>query len=376
MRASYLGIILIFVMSLVVGSFQTDASLPRPSTIFPPEQPEHYQMSSNSSDDTKYRSFRYLHRPVTQKISKPRYRYPGEALKFINRHYPTLVEAVFEIGKNYSLSRWAANFGAKDGKTMGDEVYGLFHEHHFAGIAVEAASRWEKDLKMNLPAKNISKVFDFVSPQNCEHLLVEAGVPRSPDALKMDIDSFDGPVLLACVKRIRPKIIFAEINPWVPPPFGYAMQWTNVPGALPGSTVGDASMKDKGIGVSLAWLDAKLSPRGYNLIGLRGYHEPDTYGCDAIWVAEEYDVFGDIPHDALQVWQNWDAVAGDNYLRFHTKSKTGNDIFIDDSRRWLERWLQSDGFAEADIFMDIWNTLTTHNKNLGVPFRGFTLDVY
>ena len=95
-----------------------------------------------------------------------------------------------------------------------------------------------------------------------------------------------------------------------------------------------------------------------------------------MWVAGEYDVFGDIPRNAIQVWRNWDTVAGDRYLQFHTKSKSGNEVLITDSRRWLERWLESDGLAEADILRDIWNTLTTHVKELGVPFRGMTLDVY
>ena len=293
-----------------------------------------------------------------------------EAFRFLS-----LTEAVMKIDSVYpgTLTRYAANLGAKDGKTMGDEVYELFNKHHFAGIAVEADARWNEQLRAVLPAENISKVLDFVTPTNCVSLLNDAHLPFNFDALKIDIDSYDAPVLLACLQGFRPKLIFAEVNPWVPPPFMYSLMW-GAPTAAAGTTVGDARNRDKGIGASLAFFDSKLQRIGYKLVQMRGYHATGETGVDAMWVLNELDVFGTYPRDPVSIWHSWESVAGQRYLEMHKDIGSGQDKYIVDARRWFHSWLESNCTNQDILLHEIWETMSNHSAHIGQSRRGIILD--
>lgn len=111
MRATNVGVVLIFVGSLILGGFQ--ARHVGGNNLFPYKT---FDIDDKSNCSNERLVFHCPELPTAQGLATPRYQYPGEAFKLKNTYYPTLVEAVLEVGKNHNLSRWAANFGAKDVK--------------------------------------------------------------------------------------------------------------------------------------------------------------------------------------------------------------------------------------------------------------------
>lgn len=119
-------------------------------------------------------------------------------------------------------NRYAVNIGAGDGIGCNDPVYPLYQQG-FGGLAIEADDNAE--LAQNLPSDAITKVLGtFVTPINAASLLSEHGCPQTPDFFKLDIDGYDGPVLLEILRAgYRPKVMQIEINPEIPPPIEFAV---------------------------------------------------------------------------------------------------------------------------------------------------------
>ena len=125
-------------------------------------------------------------------------------------------------------SRFAINIGAKDGR-KNDPVYELLAQG-FGGVAFEGDPAVEAALRTNLANANISEgvriSWGFVTPQDVAPRLAALGTPRSPDSLKLDIDSFDLDVLSAVLNAgFRPKVVMVEINPDYPPPIVFAQRY-------------------------------------------------------------------------------------------------------------------------------------------------------
>jgi len=105
-----------------------------------------------------------------------------------------------------SVNRFAANFGANDGKTS-DPVAALYHAG-WGGLAVELENIHCSKLEHNLGSTNASLKCPLgVNPANVQALLEEARAPLEMDYLKVDIDSYDCDVLAAILAAgYRPKV--------------------------------------------------------------------------------------------------------------------------------------------------------------------------
>lgn len=114
------------------------------------------------------------------------------------------------------------NIGAHDGQTD-DPLFEYARQINATGIAVERdPDRCERH-QQALPA--VKMVCSEVTPQNVLGLvsdLVETP-PVWLDVLKVDIDSYDCPVLEALLGRLNARIILMEVNPSIPPPYQWAM---------------------------------------------------------------------------------------------------------------------------------------------------------
>lgn len=120
-------------------------------------------------------------------------------------------------------ARFVVNVGSHDGKRWGDPCFELY-QAGWNGIAIDAGAF--PDIDVNLPQPGIDKLMEtFVTPDNIEALLIGARCPREFDLLKVDIDSFDGPVLRAALRSFRPSVVHVEVNPEIPPPLSFAIDY-------------------------------------------------------------------------------------------------------------------------------------------------------
>lgn len=146
----------------------------------------------------------------------------GELEFCVELFAPHLFALTINAAFSRFATRYAVNLGAGDGVSCNDPVYPLY-QAGYAGLAVEGGD--DPALEANLPSPNVCKLLGTViTPANAAALLESAGCPQSPDLLKVDLDGYDGPVLLEILKAgYRPKVIQAEVQPEVPPPLEFAV---------------------------------------------------------------------------------------------------------------------------------------------------------
>ena len=131
--------------------------------------------------------------------------------------WPTLqkiVEAGFPLVGQY------VNIGAHDGFTD-DPLYNYSYFSNATGVAIERDPEKCQRHKVNLP--NVNVLCSEVTPQNVLPLVRSGLQGKDIDVLKVDIDSFDCPVLERIVPKVRAKMIVVEANPSIPPPYQWAM---------------------------------------------------------------------------------------------------------------------------------------------------------
>jgi tetratricopeptide (TPR) repeat protein len=171
-------------------------------------------------------------------------------------------------------SRYVVNIGCGDGKTK-DPCYELFRQG-YPGLAVDAVEH--PRLRRNLPYPDVRKVLGTpLTPANVVDVLRQAGCPRAPILLKIDIDSFDGPLLEAVLAGFEPDVIHIEVNPDFPPPLKFAIQYD--PRYSPSGRAGF-------FGCSVAYVTSISRPAGYELLQIDFSHP--TTGQDAILVKRQY----------------------------------------------------------------------------------------
>lgn len=144
------------------------------------------------------------------------------------RDYDITVHAPYRFAQEVAAAeprcsnRFAVNLGAGDGVSCNDPVLPLYAAG-WGGLAVEGGRN--EALLRNLPAPSICKlVGTVITPDNVAGLLADNGCPERPDLLKLDIDGYDGPVLLEILRAgFRPKVIQLEVQPEIPPPLEFAV---------------------------------------------------------------------------------------------------------------------------------------------------------
>lgn len=124
---------------------------------------------------------------------------------------------------------FALNIGGADG-VQHDPVYPLFHNESYDGLVVEAREEMREALLANMAMLNTSGrlhvAIERLVPHRVGPLLAEHAVPREFDALKVDIDSIDLAILRAVLdSAFRPKVIAIEINPDIPPPIQWQLEY-------------------------------------------------------------------------------------------------------------------------------------------------------
>lgn len=176
-------------------------------------------------------------------------------------------------------NKYAVNFGAGDGFCMipaqcgvadtlghGDPVYPLYRNFGYSGLAVEGNPQLLPFLSVNLPAQNISKVASFITPGTAINLLVQNKAPLDMDYFKNDIDSYDCAVLLSVLKTgYRPKVIQVEVNPEIPYPIVFGVNFKD--GFK--SNLGNAGF----YGCSLTLAAGLTKPFGYDLVSVSLTHD-------------------------------------------------------------------------------------------------------
>ena len=129
-----------------------------------------------------------------------------------NVSFAQLIEAALPPA---SRSKYAITIGARTG--IDDPVYELFAVHDYAGLAIEGDATHLRELAKNMAAVNRSRnlhvLSEFASPATIGQRVLRAGSPTAPDALKIDIDSIELPVLRSLLGAgLRPAVIMVEIN--------------------------------------------------------------------------------------------------------------------------------------------------------------------
>jgi tetratricopeptide (TPR) repeat protein len=178
---------------------------------------------------------------------------------------------------------YVVNLGCRDGKTK-DPCYELFTKG-YPGLAVDAGDspRLRRRLHRNLPQPEVRKLLGTpLTPVNVVEVLRRAGCPHRPVLLKIDIDSFDGPLLAAALAGFDPDVIQIEVNPDFPPPLKFTIQYD--PRYEHSGTAGF-------FGCSVAYVASICRPAGYELLQIDFTHP--TRGQDATLVKQQYlSLFG------------------------------------------------------------------------------------
>lgn len=177
--------------------------------------------------------------------------------------------------------RFVVNIGCRDGKSWDDPCHELFHQG-YPGLAIDAGRF--PGLHRNLPQASVRKMLGtMLTPANVLSVLRQGGCPERLSLLKIDIDSFDGVLLQAALRGLRPNVIQIEVNPQIPPPLKFAIHY-------------DPRYKHSGLagffGCSLSYVTSICRPLGYELLELDLSDPPLCQ--DAILVKRTYlDLWAD-----------------------------------------------------------------------------------
>jgi hypothetical protein len=119
---------------------------------------------------------------------------------------------------------YVVNLGAYDGVSFNDPSYPFF-QAGYKGLAIEGHEN--EDLFKNLPSPEITKLTRCIlTPSNVAQVFSQCQVPKTLDYLKLDIDGYDGPVLVEILKAgYRPRLLQVEVNPEIPPPFEFSVMY-------------------------------------------------------------------------------------------------------------------------------------------------------
>lgn len=177
------------------------------------------------------------------------------------------VQRLQEAG--FALEGRYVNVGAGDGRTD-DPVYEYALRTNATGVAVERDPARCELHRQSLPLVHVECT--EVTPQNVRRLVSSPGGSGEKgrlDVLKVDIDSYDCPVLEALLEAVTAKLVLVEANPSIPPPYQWAMLHH---GELWDFFNGYKSPEEVPIrGCSLAYEVELMRRHGYDLVAFGGH---------------------------------------------------------------------------------------------------------
>lgn len=125
------------------------------------------------------------------------------------------------VNAGFTLTRRYINVGAHDGH-IDDPLYEYARSTNPSGVAVERQPGLCARHREALP--NVKVVCSEATPQGILDMIRPVLSDASEiDVMKVDIDSFDCPVLETLLPEVRARIVLVEANPSVPPPYQWAM---------------------------------------------------------------------------------------------------------------------------------------------------------
>eukprot|EP00439_Symbiodinium_sp_Y106_P058947 s1357_g8.t1 len=125
------------------------------------------------------------------------------------------------VNAGFSLTRRYINVGAHDGH-IDDPLYEYARSTNASGVAVERQPGLCARHREALP--NVKVVCSEATPHGILDMIRPVLSDASEiDVMKVDIDSFDCPVLETLLPEVRARIILVEANPSIPPPYQWSM---------------------------------------------------------------------------------------------------------------------------------------------------------
>lgn len=167
-------------------------------------------------------------------------------------------------------SRYVVNIGCHDGISV-DPCYPLYKDgwKGWASDGKPADHPVGRAAQRNLALPGVALTLDtFVTPNNIKDLLTQHGAPFDCDLIKIDIDSYDGPVIQTMLEGgWRPRVFCVEINADFPPPFRFMVEYK----------------EDEAKEWSAATAEMNDQTAPWN-VGI--------YGCSAAWAANIFHKYG------------------------------------------------------------------------------------
>lgn len=166
------------------------------------------------------------------------------------------------------------NFGCRD-FGPGDPIFSLLDQTALKGLFVDADGYEAQRARQRLLGHKVHTLHVFLTPQSTRSLLSEHVGAGPVDILKVDVDSFDISILDAALSVLQARVVMAEYNLAIPPPFRYAQQYADdVAGT---SNSGPAAALRRGMfGASISYLVEFFALRGYLLLKMNH--------ADTVWI--------------------------------------------------------------------------------------------
>jgi hypothetical protein len=115
-------------------------------------------------------------------------------------------------------NRYCIEFGAWDGKHLSN-CYNLIVNAGWSALMIEANAEKFKELEAtyagNPRVKRVNRLVDFEGADTLDRILEEAGAPKEPGVLSIDIDGNDY-YIFESVTQHRPELVIVEFNPTIP----------------------------------------------------------------------------------------------------------------------------------------------------------------
>jgi hypothetical protein len=115
-------------------------------------------------------------------------------------------------------NRYCIEFGAWDGKHLSN-CYNLIVNAGWGALMIEANAQKFKELEATYAGhprvQRVNRLVDFEGTDTLDRILEEAGAPKEPGVLSIDIDGNDYYIFQSLTTH-RPELVIVEFNPTIP----------------------------------------------------------------------------------------------------------------------------------------------------------------